>query len=1079
MARPRENSGPDEIADHAGFAQRLARKLAHCAHVGDDVAQDALLAYVEQRPSRRSLRGWFATVVRRLSTRTRIAADRRRHRELAAARSGEGIDPATQLERAEVVERLLTHVLELDEPHRQVVLMRYYQDLPPREIAAALGVSTPAVKKRLERATARLRARMLGGQDKRTGATLVSLAALAASQPVRAATSTGILYGAMIMKTKVAVGVVVLVATIVVAWQMNGEPGPQGEHVANRLDAAATEGTSDPGSDEGTAGSIQPGVETERFRPDESGEVKSWIVRGVIDRHSLSRNTVPVPRATVEAVLYAGYDASSDPVAQATLTADEQGHFEWPLHPPTGMVTLSFRATKEGFSSSDETILADGELKPPTDVNLSIYPLSVTVTGTVRDGQGQPLSGARVARHKREVVADSQGRYEIDAYGDYPRVDLRAWADGFAEKKIEINLDPETRSVEHDIVLEHSCRVEGVISDQEGLPIAGATVRNISHRTRTVTGTDGRFVLDHLPRDRSFGIEAMKAGYVRERATVETRDDVFVRDFVLNRGVAVHGFVLDPSGKPVRGARLWIGFSRFAYNRLDAVSRDDGRFLFSSVPPGNQTLVADKPGFAVVTTKILTPDQGQTMAPLTIQMTRGNSIAGRVVDEKGHALAEVTVSAQLPEQQLDARVQTDASGGFRLECLPSGPMELLFSREDLTYHQVKITPDNRDDHVFELQHALRITGRVVDDVTGEPVTAFRIRIFETNHPRFRRSRYRSGPWGGSGALFEGAEGRWSTLKLRLRPGAELFIEARADGYAPASREDVTADSEDEIVLRMRKSCEIRGLVVRARTGLPMEGVTVTADSDSDRRDDGGWEGEDVRPRARTDSGGRFSLTGMGPGEFRLLVEAPERPVAIDGPFAVVTSKPTHRVIELAELGRLEGILQHGDGDPTAGARVTLQRLGLPRSWEQQHRHATTTDAQGRFAFPNLAPGPYSLGLEERNGDRRLVVLSRKIQVAPAEPTKVRFGFPGSSTLTGEVVSDVKLPANLVASLSGPSGKAGAIRNAFVIQGRFTFPGLVNGTYDLSVDAYVSGAWIKGSARVDVAAGGTTVTVRMK
>ena len=52
-------------------------------------------------------------------------------------------------------------------PHRQqeVVLLHYYQGLTGREIAQALGISGPAVSKRLKQARARLHIALEGGEE--------------------------------------------------------------------------------------------------------------------------------------------------------------------------------------------------------------------------------------------------------------------------------------------------------------------------------------------------------------------------------------------------------------------------------------------------------------------------------------------------------------------------------------------------------------------------------------------------------------------------------------------------------------------------------------------------------------------------------------------------------------------------------------------------------------------------------------------------------------------------------------------------------------------------------------------------
>jgi hypothetical protein len=54
------------------------------------------------------------------------------------------------------------------------------------------------------------------------------------------------------------------------------------------------------------------------------------------------------------------------------------------------------------------------------------------------------------------------------------------------------------------------------------------------------------------------------------------------------------------------------------------------------------------------------------------------------------------------------------------------------------------------------------------------------------------------------------------------------------------------------------------------------------------------------------------------------------------------------------LGTLEGTVLRADGNPLEGARVTAEQA------EGAHPHATLTNSDGRFFFPRLDPGLYSL-----------------------------------------------------------------------------------------------------------------------
>ena len=52
------------------------------------------------------------------------------------------------------------------------------------------------------------------------------------------------------------------------------------------------------------------------------------------------------------------------------------------------------------------------------------------------------------------------------------------------------------------------------------------------------------------------------------------------------------------------------------------------------------------------------------------------------------------------------------------------------------------------------------------------------------------------------------------------------------------------------------------------------------------------------------------------------------------------------------LGRLAGKVLGPKGAPVVGARVTVETS------DGRHPHATSTDTQGRFSFPNILAGPY-------------------------------------------------------------------------------------------------------------------------
>src|SRR5262245_38495613 len=150
---------PDALASHAGFVRRLAFALLKNDADADDAAQETL-ARAWERPARRPPggRAWLATLLRNMVRRRHRSAQRLARRELVAARP-EGARAADELAaRHDILRRVVDAISHLDATSREVVLLRHYEDLPPRAIAERLGVPVETVKKRLVRAHERLRA---------------------------------------------------------------------------------------------------------------------------------------------------------------------------------------------------------------------------------------------------------------------------------------------------------------------------------------------------------------------------------------------------------------------------------------------------------------------------------------------------------------------------------------------------------------------------------------------------------------------------------------------------------------------------------------------------------------------------------------------------------------------------------------------------------------------------------------------------------------------------------------------------------------------------------------------------------
>jgi RNA polymerase sigma factor (sigma-70 family) len=160
MTRPLD---PEVLLRESAWLRALARSLVGDPSLADDLVQDAWVAALERPPRARAgvgPRAWLATVARNLARQRGRGAAGARARERAVARPEALPSASESVERVAAQRELVDAVLALETLERELVVLRYFEGVPPREIAARLGLSGPAVRSRLARALARLRERL-------------------------------------------------------------------------------------------------------------------------------------------------------------------------------------------------------------------------------------------------------------------------------------------------------------------------------------------------------------------------------------------------------------------------------------------------------------------------------------------------------------------------------------------------------------------------------------------------------------------------------------------------------------------------------------------------------------------------------------------------------------------------------------------------------------------------------------------------------------------------------------------------------------------------------------------------------
>src|SRR5688500_10933821 len=147
-----------------------ARQVRGDPHLADDVAQAVFLALARQAKRLHegaALSTWLFQVTRyAASTALRAEARRKRHERRAATMTPSPDETSTMT--PQQWEQLSTYlddlVARLRSDDRRAVLLRFYEQKSYPELAAELGVSEEAARKRTDRAVEKLR-RLVGGRE--------------------------------------------------------------------------------------------------------------------------------------------------------------------------------------------------------------------------------------------------------------------------------------------------------------------------------------------------------------------------------------------------------------------------------------------------------------------------------------------------------------------------------------------------------------------------------------------------------------------------------------------------------------------------------------------------------------------------------------------------------------------------------------------------------------------------------------------------------------------------------------------------------------------------------------------------
>jgi len=533
----------DALLRQHHWLRRLASSLVVDAARADDLVQRALLAALDAPPATAEHpRAWLATVVRRLVRRDRYDDEVRVGHEQRAVRRDP--EPAADevVARAALQHEISAAVLALDEPYRTALLLRFFEDRPPRAIAKATRVPVETVRTRVKRGLELLRVELIARRAqraKRPGG--------ASDAGEWAVALIGLLDGSARRTVRRLVLAKSSAATVAVASGASvvGVLGVIGMSMKLKLVAAAIVVAA------GTFTVVKL-CEPERLPP-----------RDALSDAAHARDA-RVAAESAEGPAHAPAEGATRAVDAAPKPEKVPGAATV-AKPSAAVVLEGMVRNRRGDAVTDAFVLLDANAKEGAAESLDRRCLDVAALAALATSGGE---GA--ADGAPRVVRTVDGRFRIAAVargtavaiaavhpveGIAPAIDLAIAAAG--------PLDP------LELTLVPGVAFAGTVVDEQGVPLADASVsvnrfEGDAHSSWTsslsgaTTDAEGRYRTAPFPY-RSFSLTASAPGFLRGdfgRVVVPEAEREHVADFKLVRASTWRGKVVTADGAPARLARV-------------------------------------------------------------------------------------------------------------------------------------------------------------------------------------------------------------------------------------------------------------------------------------------------------------------------------------------------------------------------------------------------------------------------------------------------------------------------------------------------------------------------------------------
>lgn len=543
-----------------------------------------------------------------------------------------------------------------------------------------------------------------------------------------------------------------------------------------------------------------------------------------------------------------------------------------------------------------------------------------SIVGAVCDADGQPIQGATVSilepgkktgRHgvwemSSSTTTDENGQFLHDAplEGFYL---VRVVADGY----MSMGVNGTGGGAPLGIRLTEAMKLAGVLREKtSGAAIAGLDIWAIAvksgqsgQRYPTHTDEEGRFSLE-LPRGEPHFIQFPASTYVmwgQSGDWIHARWGPFEADdedlsLALERGLVLGGVVTDASGAEIQEQFRVEVLGRTPNGDIDysrrrfAQTSDEGAFELRGLPAGQYLVTitpllnTDKPSSGLTRSSVDGVAAGTT--DLVIELTRGETMRGRIVDEDGEPVTgkgyvHIYPQGSTASSPDSIHAKLDGKGGFETTPLDPGTTYDLLANAFDGFHLANVDGVRTGDAVVQvtLERAGTIKGRIVRADGGAVPAGCGVMAMALDAPRGAKGiyGYTSAAAGGSFTL-----NGLGPYHFRIASGGA------GSGFVAAGSTVGIQPGAADVVVKIKRGVALSGKLVDAH-GDPVKTHMLTAASLDNPRTPAAWT-------AIKDDDGSFHFAGVAPGRLRILARIGKKSVVV----GVVTAPAKDVELKLPE-----------------------------------------------------------------------------------------------------------------------------------------------------------------------------------